>query len=105
MAGSQPQSGGASHELPVGLRTIVTLAVLAATLMEVLDTSIVNVALPEMEGQLGATLDEIGWVSTGYIISNVVILPLTAYLSDYFGRRRYLAYSLILFTASSLGCV
>lgn len=91
-------------ELPFGLRTIVTLAVLAATLMEVLDTSIVNVALPNMEGELGATLDEIGWVSTGYIISNVVILPLTAYLSDYFGRRKYLGYSLMLFTAASLGC-
>jgi len=90
--------------LPVGLRTIVTLAVMAATLMEVLDTSIVNVALPNMEGSLGATLDEIGWVSTGYIISNVIVLPLTAYLSDLFGRRRYLGYSLMLFTAASFGC-
>ena len=105
MAG--PTEASAVHapgEMPVGLRTIVTLAVMAATLMEVLDTSIVNVALPNMEGELGATLDEIGWVSTGYIISNVVILPLTAYFSDYFGRRRYLAYSLMLFTAASFGC-
>ena len=61
---------------------------MAATLMEVLDTSIVNVALPDMMGNLGATLDQIGWVSTGYIISNVIVLPLTGWLSDYFGRKR-----------------
>jgi MFS transporter, DHA2 family, multidrug resistance protein len=72
--------------------------------MEVLDTSIVNVALPHMQGELGATLDEIGWVSTGYIISNVIVLPLTSWLSDFFGRKRYLGYSVILFTLSSLGC-
>ena len=99
-----PSAGDAVQPLSLGLRTIVTLAVMAATLMEVLDTSIVNVALPNMQGELGATLDEIGWVATGYILSNVVVLPLTAYFSDLFGRRRYLAYSLILFTASSLGC-
>lgn len=72
--------------------------------MEVLDTSIVNVALPKMMGNFGATLDEIGWVSTGYIISNVIVLPLTGWLSDFFGRKRYLAYSVILFTIASFGC-
>lgn len=86
------------------LRLIITITVMAATLMEVLDTSIVNVALPDMMGNLGATLDEIGWVSTGYIISNVIVLPLTGWLSDLFGRKRYLAYSVILFTLASLGC-
>ncbi len=86
------------------LRLIITITVMAATLMEVLDTSIVNVALPDMMGNLGATLDEIGWVSTGYIISNVIVLPLTGWLSDFFGRKRYLAYSVILFTLASLGC-
>lgn len=88
----------------VGLRTIITVAVMIATLMEVLDTSIVNVALPDMMGNLGATIDEIGWVSTGYIISNVIILPLSGWLSGYFGRKRYLTYSIILFTAASLMC-
>ncbi len=86
------------------LRLIITITVMAATLMEVLDTSIVNVALPDMMGNLGATLDEIGWVSTGYIISNVIVLPLTGWLSDLFGRKRYLTYSVILFTLASLGC-
>ena len=87
-----------------GLRAIIVLTIMSATLLEVLDTSIVNVALPDMMGNLGATLDQIGWVSTGYIISNVVVLPLTGWLSDYFGRRRYLAYSVILFTLASFLC-
>jgi DHA2 family multidrug resistance protein len=86
------------------LRAVIMLTIMAATLMEVLDTSIVNVALPDMMGNLGATLDQIGWVSTGYIISNVIVLPLTGWLSDYFGRKRYLTYSVILFTVASFGC-
>jgi DHA2 family multidrug resistance protein len=87
-----------------GLRALIVIAVMAATFMEFLDTSIVNVAMPHMMGNLGATLDEIGWVSTGYIITNVIVLPLTGWLSDYFGRKRYLTYSIVLFTAASLGC-
>jgi DHA2 family multidrug resistance protein len=93
-----------SATISVFQRTIITLTVMAATMMEVLDTSIVNVALPNMQGELGCTLDEISWVSTGYIISNVIILPLTGWLSDFFGRKRYLFYSVILFTLASLGC-
>ncbi|MCW3052648.1 MAG: drug resistance transporter, EmrB/QacA subfamily [Chthonomonadales bacterium] len=87
-----------------GLRALIVVTVMAATIMEFLDTSIVNVAIPSMQGNLGATLDDIGWVSTGYIISNVIVLPLTGWLSDYFGRKRYLTYSIILFTVASLGC-
>ena len=90
--------------LPPRLRYLVTATLLAATFMEVVDTSIVNVALPSMQGKLGVTLDEASWVSTGYIISNVIVLPLTSWLSDALGRRRFLAYCLILFTASSVGC-
>jgi len=90
--------------LPLGLRIIVTVAVMMATIMEVLDTTIVNVALPDMMGNLGATLQQIGWVSTGYIVANVIILPLTGWLSDYFGRKRYLLYSVLFFTIASLGC-
>ena len=93
-----------SETISVGQRTIITITVMAATMMEVLDTSIVNVALPNMQGELGATLDEISWVSTGYIISNVIVLPLTGWLSDFFGRKRYLLYSVILFTLASFGC-
>ena len=93
-----------SETISVGQRTIITITVMAATMMEVLDTSIVNVALPNMQGELGATLDQISWVSTGYIISNVIVLPLTGWLSDFFGRKRYLFYSVIVFTVASFGC-
>jgi DHA2 family multidrug resistance protein len=86
------------------MRLLITAIVMAATMMEFLDTSIVNVALPNMMGNLGATLDQIGWVSTGYIITNVVVLPLTGWLSDYFGRRLYLFGSIVLFTIASFGC-
>jgi MFS transporter, DHA2 family, multidrug resistance protein len=85
-------------------RLLIIVAVMAATLMEVLDTSIVNVALPNMQGELGATLDQISWISTGYIIANVIVLPLTGWLSEFFGRRRYLLYSIVVFTLASLGC-
>ncbi|HLV81276.1 MAG TPA: DHA2 family efflux MFS transporter permease subunit [Chthonomonadaceae bacterium] len=93
-----------AETLTPGLRFVIMLAIMAATMMEVLDTSIVNVALPDMMGNLGATLDQIGWVSTGYIIANVIVLPLTGWLSDYFGRKRYLTYSVILFTVASFFC-
>ena len=79
---------------------VFPVALMTATLLEVLDTSIVNVALPNMMGNLGATLDQIGWVSTGYIIANVIILPLTGWLSDYFGRKLYLTYSIIIFVVA-----
>src|SRR5205085_6368452 len=93
-----------SETLTPGMRFVIMLAIMSATMMEVLDISIVNVALPNMMGNLGATLDQIGWVATGYIISNVIVLPLTGWLSDYFGRKRYLTYSVILFTVASFGC-
>jgi len=72
--------------------------------MEVLDTTIVNVALPQMAGNLGATFEEIGWVSTGYILSNVVVLPMTAFLAARFGRKRYLGFSILLFIFASFFC-
>lgn len=99
-----PPEEESPHVLPVGLRIIVTVAVMMATIMEVLDTTIVNVALPDMMGNMGATLTQIGWVSTGYIVANVIILPLTGWLSDYFGRKKYLVYSILFFTAASFGC-
>jgi MFS transporter, DHA2 family, multidrug resistance protein len=72
--------------------------------MEVLDTTIVNVALPQMAGNLGATFDEIGWVATGYILSNVVVLPMTAFFTATFGRRNYLTFSIVLFAVASFLC-
>ncbi len=72
--------------------------------MEVLDTTIINVALPQMAGNLNATTDEIAWVSTGYILSNVVVLPMTAWLSQRFGRKNYLCFSILLFIIASFFC-
>ena len=85
-------------------RWFILVGLVLATLMEVLDTTVVNVALPQMMGNFGATTDEIGWVSTGYILSNVVVLPITAWLSHRFGRRNYLAVSIIIFVVASFFC-
>ncbi len=85
-------------------RWIIAITVTFASILEILDTSIVNVAIPHMMGTLGATLDEIAWVSTGYIVANVIVLPITGWLSAYFGRQRYFAGSIALFTLASFFC-
>lgn len=73
-------------------------------ILEVIDVSIVNVALTHMQGNLGATLSEISWVVTGYSVANVIIIPLTAWLGQRFGRKTYFLFSLVLFIASSMLC-
>lgn len=82
-------------------RWLILLGLITAAIMEVLDTTIVNVALPQMAGNLGATQEEIGWVATGYILSNVVVLPMTAFFTERFGRRNYLTFSIVLFIVAS----
>jgi DHA2 family multidrug resistance protein len=89
---------------PYANRYLIAVTVTLAAVMELLDTSIVNVAIPHMMGNLGATLDQIAWVSTGYIVANVIVLPITGWLSAYFGRRRYFAGSIALFTLASFFC-
>ena len=83
---------------------IIAATVTMAAMLELIDTSIVNVAIPHMMGNLGATLDEIAWVSTSYIIANVIVIPMSGWLSAYFGRRRYFTGSILLFTAASFFC-
>jgi len=83
---------------------LIAITVSMASVLELLDTSIVNVAIPHMMGNLGATLDQIAWVSTGYIVANVIVLPITGWLSAYFGRRRYFASSIAIFTVASFFC-
>ncbi len=73
-------------------------------IMAIIDTSIVNVALPTMAGNLGAAPDEIAWVATGYILANVVIMPLNGWLTALLGRKRFYATSLVVFTLASLLC-
>jgi DHA2 family multidrug resistance protein len=72
--------------------------------MAVLDSSVVNVALPDMSGTLGATIEEITWVVTAYILAQVIFMPITALLSAHFGRKRFYTASVILFTAASMAC-
>ncbi len=83
---------------------IIAATVTLAAMLELIDTSIVNVAIPHMMGNLGATLDEITWVSTSYIIANVIVIPMSGWLSAYFGRRNYFAGSIMLFVVSSFFC-
>ncbi len=82
----------------------IALTASLGAVLEVLDTSIVNVALPDMQGNLGATLSEIGWVVTGYAVANVVMIPLSAWLGDYFGKKNYFIFCLIGFTLASVLC-
>src|SRR5258705_4798704 len=89
---------------PYAHRDIIAITVTLAAIMELIDTSIVNVAIPHMMGNLGATLDQVAWVSTGYIVANVIVLPITGWLSAFFGRRRYFAGSIALFTVASFLC-
>jgi len=85
-------------------RWFILLGLITAAVMEVLDTTIINVALPQMAGNLGATIQEIAWVSTGYILSNVVVLPMTAFFTATFGRKNYLSFSIVLFIVASFLC-
>ncbi len=83
---------------------VVAGTVLTGTIMAVLDSSIVNVALPDMAGTLGATIEEITWVVSGYILSTVIIMPILALLSSRFGRKRFYQFNVILFTVASMAC-
>lgn len=85
-------------------RTIVSVAVIAATLLEIVDTTIVNVALPNIQGNFGVAIDQGAWIVTGYIIANVIVIPLTPWLALRFGRRQYFFASILLFTLASLMC-
>jgi len=97
-------SGAASSEDRYSHKYIIAATVTMAAMLELIDTSIVNVAIPHMMGNLGATLDEIAWVSTAYIIANVIVIPMSGWLSAYFGRKRYFTGSIALFTVASFFC-
>ncbi|BDI28550.1 EmrB/QacA family drug resistance transporter [Capsulimonas corticalis] len=85
-------------------RWLILIGLIVAAAMEVLDTTIVNVAQAQMAGNLGATTQDIAWVSTGYILANVVVLPMTAFLTARFGRKNYLTASIMIFTVASFFC-
>src|SRR6188508_2138628 len=85
-------------------RVIITITAILCALLEIVDSTIVNVALNDMRGNLGATMTEVGWVITAYAIGNVIIVPMTSWLSAQFGRRNYFAVSIVLFTICSFLC-
>ena len=85
-------------------RTIITITAVLCALLEIVDTTIVNVALNNMRGSLGATLNDVAWVITAYAIANVIVIPMTSWLSQQFGRRNYFAASIIIFTVASFMC-
>ena len=85
-------------------RVIITITAIMCALLEIVDTTIVNVAMNDMKGSLGVSLTDIAWVVTAYAIANVIVVPMTSWLSQQFGRRNYFAASIIIFTVASFLC-
>src|SRR6476619_7388673 len=94
----------AAQPLPTGERLIVTVGVMMAVLLQVLDTTIANVALPHMQASLSATQDTINWVLTSYIVASAIALPISGWLADKVGRKRLLLISVVVFTIASVLC-
>ena len=95
--GDAPSWGGAN-------KWIVAVTVMLPTLIEIIDTSVANVALDHIRGSLSSGIDESAWVLTSYLVSNAIVIPMTGWLARTFGRKRYLTFSVLLFTASSFLC-
>lgn len=89
---------------PHANKWVIAIAVMSSAIMEVLDTSVVNVSLPHISGSLSATIDEATWVLTSYLVANAIILPISGWLSNYFGRKRLLLTVVSGFTISSILC-
>jgi DHA2 family multidrug resistance protein len=83
---------------------IIVITVVTAAVIELIDVSIVNVAISDMSASLGATIEDVAWVITAYAIANVIIIPMTSFLGGLFGRRNYYVFSILLFTAASFFC-
>jgi len=95
-------------ELPkpssLGNKGFITMSVMLTTIMQALDTTIANVALPHMQGSMSATQDQISWVLTSYIVASAIFLPMTGFLADKFGRKRLFVWSVVGFTITSMLC-
>ncbi|MFT3766855.1 MAG: DHA2 family efflux MFS transporter permease subunit [Minicystis sp.] len=103
-AADAPLSTDESYTKGAENKWFIAIAVALGALLEVVDTSIVNVALKEMQASLGATLSQVSWVVSSYAVANVIILPLTAWLGERFGKKRYFIFSLVAFTIASMLC-
>src|SRR4051812_24562695 len=93
-----------SREELSGSKVGITMVVMTAALMAMIDITIVNVALNDIRASFGTPIDQIGWVSTGYMMANIVVIPMTGWLQRRFGYRRYFAVSILIFTAASALC-
>src|ERR1700755_3518840 len=87
-----------------GSKLAITILVMSAALMAMIDITIVNVALNDIRASFGTPIDQIGWVSTGYMMANIVVIPMTGWFQRRFGYRRYLAASIALFTIARRRC-
>src|SRR5262249_49922167 len=83
---------------------IIVISVMFSTFMEVLDTTVVNVSLPHIAGNLSATPEEATWALTSYLVANAIVLPITGWLANYFGRKRLLVTAVVGFTTASFFC-
>jgi DHA2 family multidrug resistance protein len=92
-----------THSLP-SHKWLIAIAVMLGTTLEVLDTSIINVALPHMQGTFSASVDEIAWVLTSYLVANGIMIPMTGWISSRFGRKRYFLASVFIFITASALC-
>ncbi len=101
---SQAQTTNSGGNIPQVNPWIVATAVMFATFMEVLDTTVVNVSLPHIAGSLSASVDEATWTLTSYLVANAIVLPITGWLANYFGRKRLLISAVIGFTTASFLC-
>src|SRR5574340_706970 len=97
-------SGESSRAQPFVNPWLISVAVMLGTFMEVLDTTVVNVSLPHIAGSLSATVNEATWVLTSYLVANAIVLPITGWLANFFGRKRLLMAAVIGFTAASFLC-
>lgn len=105
MHSTSPPTGTPNADAPITTRTmLITLTVMLGMIMAIIDSTIVNVGLDTIGGNLGASTDEVAWVATGYILASVIVMPLNGYLTAYFGRKRFYAVALAVFTIASLLC-
>ena len=104
MASAAIPASAAVPALDKSERLLVTIAVMLAVLMQVLDTTIANVALPHMQASLGATQDSINWVLTSYIVASAIAIPISGWLADRIGRRKLMLWAVVGFTAASMLC-
>jgi MFS transporter, DHA2 family, multidrug resistance protein len=93
-----------AHELSAAKKWIIALSVMLGTVLEVLDSSIVNVSLPHMQGSFSASVDEIAWVVTSYLVAAGIMIPMTGWIAERFGRKRYFIISITMFVVASALC-